>query len=118
MLPKCGRPGIKVISFSVGEPDFDTPEPIKQAAIAGIHANHTHYTPTGGTIELRKAIAARVSADQGLSYGIGQVTVTTGAKEALYLAFQALCDEGDEAVIPAPYWVSYVEQAKLAGATP
>jgi len=109
--------GIKVISFSVGEPDFDTPEPIKQAAIAGIHANHTHYTPTGGTIELRKAIAARVSADQGLSYGIGQVTVTTGAKEALYLAFQALCDEGDEAVIPAPYWVSYVEQAKLAGAT-
>ena len=110
--------GIKVISFSVGEPDFDTPEPIKQAAIAGIQANHTHYTPTGGTLELRKVIAARVSADQGLSYGIGQVTVTTGAKEALYLAFQALCDEGDEALIPAPYWVSYVEQAKLAGATP
>jgi aspartate aminotransferase len=89
--------GINVISFSVGEPDFDTPEPVKQAAIAGIQANHTHYTPTGGTIELRKVMAARASADQGITYGINQVTTTTGAKEALYLIFQALCDEGDEA---------------------
>jgi aspartate aminotransferase len=110
--------GVKVISFSVGEPDFDTPEPIKAAAIAAINANHTHYTPAGGTAELRKAVAARVSADQGLSYGLGQITTTTGAKEGLYLAFQALCDDGDEAIIPAPYWVSYVEQARLAGAVP
>jgi aspartate aminotransferase len=110
--------GVNVISFSVGEPDFDTPEPVKQAAIAGIQANHTHYTPTGGTIELRKVMAARASADQGITYGINQVTTTAGAKEALYLIFQALCDEGDEAVVPAPYWVSYVEQAKLAGAVP
>jgi aspartate aminotransferase len=110
--------GIKVISFSVGEPDFDTPELIKQAAIDAIHANHTHYTPTGGIADLRKVVAQRVSADQGITYGVNQVTVTTGAKEALYLLFQAICDEGDEAVIPAPYWVSYVEQAKLAGATP
>lgn len=110
--------GVKVISFSVGEPDFNTPEPIKAAAIDAIHKNYTHYTPAGGIAELRKAVAARVSEDQGLSYGINQVTVTTGAKEALYLAFQALCDDGDEAIIPAPYWVSYVEQAKLAGAVP
>ncbi len=110
--------GIKVISFSVGEPDFDTPLPIKAAAIAAIHANHTHYTPAGGTVELRKAVAARASADQGCTYSVGQVTTTAGAKEALYLAFQALCDDGDEAIIPAPYWVSYVEQAKLAGAIP
>ncbi|MCX7791564.1 MAG: pyridoxal phosphate-dependent aminotransferase [Chloroflexaceae bacterium] len=110
--------GVKVISFSVGEPDFNTPEPIKAAAIEAIHKNYTHYTPAGGIAELRKAVATRVSEDQGLSYGINQVTVTTGAKEALYLAFQALCDDGDEAIIPAPYWVSYVEQAKLAGAVP
>lgn len=110
--------GVKVISFSVGEPDFNTPEPIKAAAIAAIHANHTHYTPAGGTLDLRKAVAARVSADQGLSYSVAQITTTAGAKEGLYLAFQALCDEGDEAIIPAPYWVSYVEQARLAGATP
>lgn len=110
--------GIKVISFSVGEPDFNTPTPIKAAAIDAIHKNHTHYTPAGGTADLRKAVAARASADQGISYTANQITVTTGAKEGLYLAFQALCDEGDEAIIPAPYWVSYVEQAKLAGATP
>lgn len=110
--------GINVISFSVGEPDFDTPTLIKNAAIDAIHKNHTHYTPAGGIAPLRKAVAQRVSADQGISYAPNQVTVTTGAKEALYIAFQALCDEGDEAIIPAPYWVSYIEQAKLAGATP
>ncbi|NCC36166.1 MAG: pyridoxal phosphate-dependent aminotransferase, partial [Chloroflexia bacterium] len=110
--------GIKVISFSVGEPDFNTPEPIKVAAIEAIHKNRTHYTPAGGTLEVRKVIAARVTADQAIPYTLGQITTTAGAKEGLYLAFQALCDEGDEAIIPAPYWVSYVEQARLAGATP
>jgi aspartate aminotransferase len=110
--------GIDVISFSVGEPDFDTPTPIKAAAIDAINKNYTHYTPAGGTAELRKAVAQRASADSGVAYRVGQVTTTAGAKEALYLAFQALCDEGDEAIIPAPYWVSYIEQAKLAGATP
>jgi aspartate aminotransferase len=110
--------GVNVISFSVGEPDFDTPTPVKDAAIDAIHKNHTHYTPVGGIAPLRKTVAARVSSDQGIAYGVNQVTVTTGAKEALYLAFQAICDEGDEVIVPAPYWVSYVEQAKLAGATP
>jgi aspartate aminotransferase len=110
--------GVNVISFSVGEPDFDTPMPAKAAAIEAINRNYTHYTPTGGIAELRKAIALRVSADQGLAYSINQVTTTAGAKEALYFAFQALCDEGDEVLVPAPYWVSYVEQVRLAGATP
>jgi aspartate aminotransferase len=110
--------GIKVISFSVGEPDFDTPMPAKAAAIEAINHNYTHYTPTGGIGELRKAIAQRVSADQGIAYSINQVTTTAGAKEALFFAFQALCDEGDEVIVPAPYWVSYVEQVRLAGATP
>ena len=110
--------GLKVISFSVGEPDFDTPAPIKAAAVDALNKNYTHYTPAGGIVELRKAVAARITADQGLSYTANQVSVTTGAKEGLYLAFQALCDEGDEVIIPAPYWVSYIEQAKLAGATP
>jgi aspartate aminotransferase len=110
--------GARIISFSVGEPDFNTPDPVKQSAIDAINNNHTHYTPAGGIAELRKAVAARVTKDQGISYGINQVSVTAGAKEALYLAFQAICDEGDEAIIPAPYWVSYIEQAKLAGATP
>ena len=110
--------GVKVISFSVGEPDFNTPDPVKAAAIDAIHNNHTHYTPAGGIAELRKVVAARITSDQGIGYGVNQVSVTTGAKEALYLAFQAICDEGDEAIVPAPYWVSYVEQARLAGATP
>ncbi|NTW00810.1 MAG: aminotransferase class I/II-fold pyridoxal phosphate-dependent enzyme, partial [Oscillochloris sp.] len=110
--------GINVISFSVGEPDFDTPALIKAAAIDAINKNYTHYTPAGGIAELRKAVAQRASTDSGVTYGVGQVTTTAGAKEALYLAFQALCDDGDEAIIPAPYWVSYIEQAKLAGAIP
>jgi aspartate aminotransferase len=110
--------GVQVISFSVGEPDFDTPDLAKNAAIAAIHNNHTHYTPTGGTIDLRKAVAKRVSSDQGIEYNANQVSVTTGAKEALYFAFQALIDEGDEVIVPAPYWVSYVEQVRLAGGVP
>jgi aspartate aminotransferase len=110
--------GVNVISFSIGEPDFDTPEPIKAAAVAALERNHTHYTPTGGIADLRRAVAQRASSDNGVSYTVNQVTVTTGAKEALYLAFQALCDAGDEVIIPTPYWVSYVEQVRLAGATP
>ncbi len=110
--------GVNIISFSIGEPDFDTPLPIKDAAIAALERNYTHYTPTGGIAELRRAVAQRASSDNGVDYTANQVTVTTGAKEALYLAFQAICDHGDEVIIPAPYWVSYVEQVRLAGATP
>lgn len=110
--------GISVISFGLGEPDFDTPTPIKDAAIDAINRNMTHYTPVGGTADLKKAVAAWVEKEQGIAYKPNQITTTAGAKEGLYLAFQAVCDPGDEVIIPAPYWVSYVEQVKLAGATP
>lgn len=110
--------GISIISFGQGEPDFPTPEPIKAAAVEAIAQNQTRYTPTGGIAELRRAIAQRVELDTGIAYTPNQISVTTGAKEAIFLAFQALCDEGDEVIVPAPYWVSYVEQVRLAGAIP
>ncbi len=110
--------GISIISFGQGEPDFPTPELIKAAAVEAIAQNQTRYTPTGGIAELRRAIAQRVELDTGIAYTPNQISVTTGAKEAIFLAFQALCDEGDEVIVPAPYWVSYVEQVRLAGATP
>lgn len=110
--------GVDVISFGQGEPDFATPAAIKAAGIAAIEQNQTKYTPVGGPAELRAAIARRASADTGVNYSAAQVSVTAGAKEALFLAFMAICDEGDEVIIPAPYWVSYVDQVKMAGATP
>lgn len=110
--------GQAVISFGVGEPDFPTPEPIKQAAARAMASDATHYTTVGGEPALRQAIADRTAEICGVPFAPGQVLGTTGAKEALYLAFQALCDVGDEVVIPAPFWVSYAEQARLAGAEP
>lgn len=110
--------GVDVISFGAGEPDFATPDAIKAAGIRAIETNQTKYTPVGGPADLRKAVAQRISADCGVTYTANQVTVTNGAKESLFLAFLALCDAGDEVIIPAPYWVSYVDQAKIAGATP
>lgn len=110
--------GVDVISFGVGEPDFSTPDAIKAAGIQAIQKNQSKYTPTGGPADLRNAVAKHISADCGVSYTGNQVSVTNGAKEALFLAFLALCDAGDEVIIPAPYWVSYVDQAKIAGATP
>ncbi len=110
--------GVPVISFGQGEPDFNTPEPIKAAGIKAIEQNQTRYTPAGGMPDLRTAIAKQVEQDTGIAYTANQITTTTGAKEALYLIFQALCDEGDEVIIPAPYWVSYIEQVHLANGTP
>jgi aspartate aminotransferase len=110
--------GEAVISFGAGEPDFPTPEPIKQAAIKAIQENFTRYTETGGMAALKEAIAARERQNTGLDYKTSQVATHTGGKESLYLAFQALCEAGDEVLIPAPYWVSYVEQVRLAEATP
>ncbi len=110
--------GINVISFGAGEPDFATPDAIKAAGIKAIETNQTKYTPIGGPAELRKAVADHIGADCGVTYTANQVSVTNGAKEALFLAFLALCDAADEVIIPAPYWVSYVDQAKIAGATP
>lgn len=109
--------GKDVISLTVGEPDWDTFSPIKQAAIRALDAGKTKYTPASGIPELREAVARQTSEDLGLSYEPGQVTVSVGAKFILYAALQMLCEEGDEVLVPAPYWVSYPEMAHLAGAT-
>ncbi len=113
-LKAAGQP---IISFGVGEPDFPTPEPIKQAATRAMADNATHYTTVSGDPALRKLVAERTSEMTGVPFSWNQVIATSGAKEALYIAMQVLCDPGDEVLLPAPYWVSYAEQAKMAGAT-
>lgn len=110
--------GIDVISFSAGEPDFDTPEHIKKAAIDALAKGYTKYTAATGLPALRKAIAAKFLRDNGLSYEPAQIVVSCGAKHSIYNVLQAVLEEGDEAIIPAPYWVSYPEMVKCAGAAP
>jgi len=111
--------GHDVVSFAAGEPDFDTPDFIKQAAIEAIQKGLTKYTPSSGTIELRQAIAQKFQRDNQLIYNPkDQIVVSCGAKHCLYNLMQALVDPGDEVLIPAPFWVSYPEMVKLAGATP
>lgn len=110
--------GVDVIDFGVGEPDFDTPDPIKEAAIAAIRAGFTKYTPPAGTDELKQAIVARLEADRGLRYQSNQIVVSCGAKHTLYNLAQALFESGDEVIIPAPYWVSYPDQVLLNDASP
>jgi len=108
--------GIDVVSFGAGEPDFDTPEHIRQAAKDALDAGETRYPkPAHGVPPLKEAICAKFKRDNQLDYAPSQVVVTIGGKDALYLAFQAVIDPGDEVVIPAPYWVSYPEQVGLAG---
>ncbi len=108
--------GVDVVGFGAGEPDFDTPQYIKAAAIAAIEAGKTGYTATPGVPELRKAIADKLSRDNGLSYPVDQIIVNIGAKHAVYEAMQAVLDDGDEVIVPTPYWVTYPETVKLAGA--
>ncbi|HLG29312.1 MAG TPA: pyridoxal phosphate-dependent aminotransferase, partial [Candidatus Brocadiales bacterium] len=110
--------GIKVIGFGMGEPDFDTPEHIKEAAIKAIRDGFTKYTPTSGMPELREAICEKLWKDNQLKYSPSQVIVSCGAKQAILNIILVLCDKGDEVLIPSPYWVSYPEQVKMAGATP
>lgn len=110
--------GKTVYDFSVGEPDFVTPEHICQAAVAAMRAGHTHYTIASGIPELRAAIARQYRATHGLEYSPAQVIVSNGAKHSLHNIFTALCNPGDEVIIPAPYWVSYAELVKLTGAIP
>ncbi|HET6873112.1 MAG TPA: pyridoxal phosphate-dependent aminotransferase [Sporolactobacillaceae bacterium] len=110
--------GHDIIGLGAGEPDFNTPESIIEAAYAAAKNGKTKYTATAGLAELKQAIVDRLKNDQGLTYTPGQIIVTSGAKNALYLVFQALLDEGDEVLIPSPYWVSYPEQVKLAGGVP
>jgi aspartate aminotransferase len=110
--------GKDVIGFGAGEPDFDTPDYIKQAAIDALHAGYTKYTPSAGDVDLKDAIIAKFQRDNGLQYSRDQVIVSCGAKHSLYNVFQAMLDPGDEVLIPAPYWVSYPEQVKLADGIP
>lgn len=110
--------GHNVLNFSVGEPDFDTPEHIKEAARRAMAEGHTKYTPAAGTIELRQAICDKLKADNGLAYEPADIVVSNGGKQSLYNIYQAILDPGDEVVIQAPYWVSYPEIVKLAGGVP
>lgn len=110
--------GKTVYDFSVGEPDFNTPQHICDAATAAMKAGHTHYTAVGGIPELRAAIAKQYKSRHGLEYSPQQVVVSNGAKHSLHNVFTALCNPGDEVIIPAPYWVSYAELVKLTGAKP
>lgn len=110
--------GKDVISLSVGEPDFDTPQNIKDAAIAAIARGETKYTPVAGIPELRKAIADKFKRENGLDYKPEQVIVGTGGKQILFNAFMATINPGDEVIIPAPFWVSYPEMIALCGGTP
>jgi len=110
--------GMDVVNFGAGEPDFDTPENVKQAAIAAIQAGFTRYTPAGGIPELRQAVADRLRQEQGLEYSPQEILISCGAKHALFNLALALFEPGDEVILPAPYWVTYPEQITLAGATP
>ena len=110
--------GLDVCGFGAGEPDSDTPEHIKRAAIEALEAGFTKYTPNAGIPELRQAIADKLAADNGLNYRAGQVIVSNGAKHACYNAILATCQPGDEVIIPAPYWVSYPDMVRLVGAEP
>ena len=110
--------GVDVVNFAAGEPDFDTPDDIKQAATEAIKKGFTKYTPTVGTLELRQAISAKFRKDNDLEYNPNQIVVSCGAKHSLYNIIQVLADDGDEVLIPSPYWVSYPEMVKCAGAVP
>ena len=110
--------GIDVIGFGAGEPDFNTPDAIKQAGIEAIQNNFTRYTPAAGTLELRQAACDRLRADCGVEYKPSQVVVSSGAKHLVYLALRALVNPGDEVILPAPYWVSYIELIKMVGGVP
>jgi aspartate aminotransferase len=110
--------GDDVIILAAGEPDFDTPDIIKEAAIKAIHEGRTKYTPASGTKKLKELICRKLKDDNGLSYNIDQIIVSNGAKHSLYNILQVMCNPGDEILIVSPYWVSYPEMVKLAGGVP
>ena len=114
-LKKAGQP---VISFGAGEPDFDTPQHIQEAAIKAMHDGMTRYTPAAGLLELRQAVADKYTGQYKLPVTAKNVVISCGAKHALYNLFQVLVDDGDEVLIPAPYWVSYPDMVRLAGGVP
>ncbi len=110
--------GRDIINLSVGEPDFDTPEHVKDAAIAALQAGFTKYTPVDGIPDLKQAIITKLAKDNGLHYEAKEIIVSTGAKQAIYNLLQVLINPGDEVIIPAPYWVSYPEMVELADGKP
>lgn len=110
--------GIDVINMSVGEPDFNTPEHIKDAAKKAIDENFSRYSPVPGYMDLREAISAKLKRENGLDYGVNEILVSNGAKQSVCNTIMALVNDGDEVIIPAPYWVSYPQMAKLAGGEP
>ncbi|MBN2080290.1 MAG: pyridoxal phosphate-dependent aminotransferase [Spirochaetes bacterium] len=110
--------GIDVVGFGSGEPDFDTPEPIKEAAKKAIDLGKTKYTPAGGINDLKEAVVAKFRRDNNLEYGLSEVTINCGGKHSFYNLMQVLLDEGDEVIIPAPFWVSYPSMVLLAGGKP
>ena len=110
--------GVDIISLSLGEPDFDTPSVLKQSGIDSINANETHYTPVPGTQRVREAISKKFQRDNGLVYNADQIVVSTGAKQSLANVILSLVNPGDEVILPAPCWVSYVELVKVAGGIP
>ena len=115
---KLKSQGIEVLDFALGEPDFNTPANIQQAAIRAMEAGQTHYTPPAGIPELRSAVADLYTQQHGLPTVPAQVVISNGAKHSIHNALMAVCGPGDEVIIPAPYWVSYSDLVKLTGATP
>jgi aspartate aminotransferase len=110
--------GVNVLDFTLGEPDFITPANVRDAAIAAMNAGHTHYTPSGGILELKQAVCSAYQRDYGLQFKPAQVLISNGAKHSIHNVLASLCGPGDEVIIPAPYWVSYSALVELAGATP
>src|SRR5262245_54747352 len=115
---KLRAEGVDVVNFSAGEPDFDTPEHIKAAAVEALRKGMTKYTDVKGIEPLRGAIAAKYAREYGLTYRNDEIVVSCGAKHSLYNLLQAVVNPGDEVLIPAPYWVSYSDMALLAGGVP
>jgi len=115
---KMKREGKKVISFAAGEPDFDTPENIREKAISAIREGFTHYTTSSGIIELKEAIVEKFKKDNEIEYKTSEIIVSTGAKQCLFNTILTICNPGDEVLLPTPCWVSYTEQIKFAGAVP
>ncbi|MBQ3573443.1 MAG: pyridoxal phosphate-dependent aminotransferase [Clostridia bacterium] len=112
------KDGIPVVGFGAGEPDFNTPENVKAAGIKAIENNITRYTPASGTVELKAAVCDKIKRDTGLEYNISNIVISNGGKHSLTNTFMAICDPGDEVILPAPYWVSYPEMIKMADAVP
>jgi Aspartate/tyrosine/aromatic aminotransferase len=110
--------GLDIISLSIGEPDFNTPDFIKDAAKKALDENYTAYTPIGGYPELKDAIITKFKRDNNIEYAQNQIVVSTGAKQSIYNVLQAIVDEGDEVIIPTPYWVSYSDIVELSGGQP